>query len=100
MKERAREFGIRVAVGASRREVIALVLRQAAIVAAAGLSLGLGTAWLSGRYIESYLFGVTSKDPLILTGAVTLLLCVVAIALIAPMRAALRVQPIDVLRAE
>jgi predicted permease len=96
--ERAREFGIRVAIGASRRDVVNLVARQAGIVAGLGIAAGIGAALVSGKLIEASLFGVTSRDSLVYASATGLLLAVVALALIGPARAALRVEPIAVLR--
>jgi predicted lysophospholipase L1 biosynthesis ABC-type transport system permease subunit len=100
VKERSREFGIRIAVGASPRNIVGLVMRQAAIVTGAGVTIGLTAAAFGGRVIEASLFGVTSRDPFIYASAAALLLVVVGLALIGPARAALGVQPISVLRSE
>jgi putative ABC transport system permease protein len=99
VKERSREFGIRMAVGASQRNILGLLMRQAAIVTGAGITIGLTAAAFGGRVIEASLFGVTSRDPFIYASAAALLLVVVALALIGPARAALRV-PLSVLRSE
>jgi predicted permease len=98
--ERAREFSIRIAVGADRSTVVALVLRQAARVTVIGVVAGLGIAWVSGRLIEAKLFGLSGRDPFIYLEAVASLVIVVAIALIGPARSALGIQPITVLRSE
>jgi hypothetical protein len=100
VSERAREFGIRMAVGADSARLLLLVLRQAAVVAAIGTVVGLGLGWMSGRAIESKLFGVTSHDPLIYAVSAGLLTVVVLAASLGPARAATRVNPVDVLRAE
>jgi putative ABC transport system permease protein len=94
------ELGVRVALGATPENIMQLVLGQGAKLAAAGLGLGLALALASGRILEGMLFGVTSRDPLIL-GAVTA--GVAAAALVAcyiPGRRAVRVDPVMALRAE
>jgi predicted permease len=98
--ERAREFGIRLAIGADRSHVMRLVLRQATTVGIAGLAGGLTLAWFAGRVIESRLYGVTSRDPWLYTVAALMMMMVVGVASAAPARAATRVNPIDVLRVE
>jgi predicted permease len=98
--ERTREFGIRIAIGADRATVVRLVARQAAAVAVVGTIVGLGTAALAARLVEANLFGVTARDPLVYASATGLLLLVVAAAIVSPTRAATRIDPITVLRAE
>jgi putative ABC transport system permease protein len=98
--ERAREFGIRLAIGADRSHVVRLVLRQAATVSVTGLAGGLTLAWFAGRVVESRLYGVTSRDPWLYIAAALLMILVVGVASAAPARAATRVNPIDVLRTE
>jgi putative ABC transport system permease protein len=98
--ERRREFGIRLAIGADRPRIMRLVLRRAGVVLVAGLATGLTAAWFAGRVVESHLYGVTSRDPWIYTSAALVMVVVVAVASAAPARAATRVDPIEVLRAE
>jgi predicted permease len=98
--ERRREFGIRLAIGADRSQLMRPVLRQAAALGGAGLISGLTLTWFSGRIVESHLFGVTSRDPWICAAAALVMILVVAFASAAPARAATRINPIDVLRAE
>ena len=98
--ERRREFGIRMAIGASGSQVVRPVYRQAFVVAGIGVAIGLPMAWLSGRVIESRLFGVLSHDPLTYVAAVTAMVVVSLAAAAGPARTAIRVDPIDVLRAE
>lgn len=100
VKERSREFGIRIAIGADQRSILRLLFRQAAVVTIAGIALGLAGAAFGGKLIEASLFGVTSRDPLVYAGAAGLLLIVVVIALIGPARAALGIQPTTVLKTE
>ncbi|HTI39585.1 MAG TPA: ABC transporter permease [Vicinamibacterales bacterium] len=96
--QRAREFGIRVACGASQRAILRLVLWNAAQVSGTGLALGLAGALILRRLIAGVLFGITPGDPLTY-GLVALgLAAVVAIASIIPARRATRADPIIVLR--
>ena len=60
---RTREIGIRIALGAERRKVMALVLGQSAVLTAAGVVLGLAGALATTRYLDKMLFGLTPLDP-------------------------------------
>jgi predicted lysophospholipase L1 biosynthesis ABC-type transport system permease subunit len=98
--QRQRELGIRIAIGAERGTVLALVLRQGLVLAGAGLALGIAGAWALTGLLESLLFQVRSRDvgtfvvvPLLLTG-VALLACWI------PAMRATRVEPVTVLREE
>lgn len=98
--ERRREFGIRIAIGAQHADIVRLIARYALAVSTAGIVLGLGLSFYGSRLVESMLFGVTRLEPSIYAAAVVTLVTVVALACIAPIRRATRVQPVDVLRAE
>ncbi|HXH07528.1 MAG TPA: ABC transporter permease [Vicinamibacterales bacterium] len=98
--QRRREFGVRLALGADRGDILRLVLLRGLAVVAAGLSLGLLAAAGTMRLLRGLLFGVTAGDPSVYA-AVALLLGVLALAACyAPARRAARVQPADVLRQE
>jgi len=98
--QRTREFGIRLSVGATRIDVLRLVLRRAATLIGAGTALGLGASLLSARLIANLLFGTAPLDP-ITYAAVPLVLAVVALlASYVPARRAMRVDPIVALRCE
>ncbi len=98
--ERTREIGIRMALGAGGQEVLRLVVRQALILVAIGLGLGLAASFALTRMIQSALYGVTATDPATFTG-VSLLLTVVALfACMVPIRRAVRVDPTVALRYE
>jgi putative ABC transport system permease protein len=95
---REREFGVRVALGSSRRAIATLVLRQGAVWMAAGLAGGaLGVA-VVGRMLRNLLYGVAPFDPIALGAAVATLVLCGTVALLVPVRRATRVDPITVLR--
>ncbi|HZD05564.1 MAG TPA: FtsX-like permease family protein, partial [Longimicrobiales bacterium] len=97
---RAREFGIRMALGARRPQITTLVLREAVRPTVWGLGLGLVAALLGTRVLASLLFRVKPADPLIL-GAVTALVAAVAMAAgVLPARRATRIDPSEALRRE
>lgn len=98
--ERRREFGVRLAVGASNRHIAGLVLKQALWTSALGTVAGLGLAYWGSGLVKSYLFGVSAFDPRVYTVAAAVLVVVVFLAAIRPAWMATRVNPIDTLRAE
>jgi putative ABC transport system permease protein len=98
--QRRRELGVRAALGASRGSLIALVLRQGVLVAAAGIALGLvGAAWLT-RLMQGLLFGITAHDAVAFSAAPVMLLLVAIAATLIPARRAASADPIEVLRSE
>lgn len=97
---RTREFGIRAALGASQRRILALVLRQGITTAAIGIASGLALAAVLTRYMAALLVGVTTHDVATFVVAPVLLAVVAVIACLLPARAATRVQPVDALRVE
>jgi predicted permease len=98
--QRTREIGIRIALGAARSEVIWLVLREVVQMAAAGLAVGLIGALVLGRFVETVLFGVKSRDPLAFVVAAVLLAAVALLSGAAPARRAAGVDPMTALRYE
>jgi predicted permease len=97
---RTREIGIRVALGAERMRVLWLVLRDVAMVAIAGITLGLLVALYVTRRIESQLFGLSPTDATTLAAAVVLLFGVALLAGFIPARRATAIDPMVALRAE
>jgi putative ABC transport system permease protein len=95
---RTREIGIRMALGADRRRILEMVLRQAAILVGTGAVLGLAGAFFMSRLIESRLFGVEPLDPLMHVAGATLFVLVAFAAAAVPTRAASRVDPMVALR--
>ena len=97
---RAREMGIRLALGASPREVRGMIIRGGLKQAGLGVAIGIGGAlWLT-RLMESMLFGVTPTDPMTLVSVATILLAFALAACYLPARRATRVDPLIVLRTE
>ena len=97
---RAKENGIRLALGAKRSSVIGMVLGEILLMIADGIAVGVPAALLLARYVESLLFGPKATDPLILAGAVAWLVSVELPAAWLPARRAARIHPIEVLHHE
>lgn len=98
--QRTQEFGVRMALGASARDVLWQVVREGLLLAAAGVAVGMVLAAGITHLLSGFLYGVSPFDPLIF-GGVPLVLAVVAIlACLAPAFRATRVNPMDALRAE
>jgi ABC-type antimicrobial peptide transport system permease subunit len=98
--QRRREIGVRMALGATRRDVLRLVLTRALRIVAAGLIVGLAGAAAVTRLLQTFLFGVTPTDPLVFTIVTLLLLMVGLMAAWLPARRATRIDPWSALRAE
>jgi len=100
VSERRREMAIRIAIGALPRGVLLMVLRQAAGLAGCGAVLGCLIAALSGRWIQSLLFGTTATDPVVLGTAAMVMLIVAVVAAFLPARHAASTDPNVLLRVE
>jgi ABC-type antimicrobial peptide transport system permease subunit len=98
--ERAREFGIRMAIGADRRHVMGLVGRLALWIAALGSAAGLGLAAFGSKLVETQLVGVGRFDVVVYAASASLLVAVTVVACLLPARRAARVDPVEVLRSE
>jgi putative ABC transport system permease protein len=98
--QRTQEFGVRMALGAQRSNVMKLVLREGTIVAVIGAFIGLGGAYLVGRAMRSTLYGVGAMDTLAIGGTAVLLLLVALLACLIPALRASRVEPMTALRDE
>jgi predicted permease len=97
--QRVREFGVRLALGATRGAVLGLVLRQALRLVVVGVALGLAASvWLT-RYLGALLYGVSPLDPAVLGGATAILVAVALLAGYLPARRATRTDPLQALRA-
>ena len=98
--QRTREIGIRMALGARRRQVLALVLRQSLALVAIGLLLGVGGAVAGTRYLEGLLFGLTPLDRSTFAYAAVAFALVASAAAYIPARRATLVDPLEALRCE
>jgi len=98
--QRTREIGVRMALGAPRKNVLALVLRQSLLIAVAGITLGLAGAVGLTRYLSGMLFELTPLDPTTFVVAVALFAAVAALASLVPARRATRIDPVVAMRSE
>jgi putative ABC transport system permease protein len=94
---RAREIGTRMALGAVRNDILWMVMRQGAMLGAAGCAVGLLVGLMAARTLRSLLFGVTSGDPLVLGGAALTLVAATLAACYLPARRATTIDPARVL---
>jgi putative ABC transport system permease protein len=100
VRQRRREIGIRMALGASPSSVRRLVLRHGLTMGTLGVLLGTAFAVAVGRHVQPLLFGVTATDPLVLAGTGAALLLAVFAATLMPTRLATGTDPLLVLRSE
>ena len=98
--QRAQEMGIRMALGASMRDVMALVVSRGARLAAAGAVVGIVAAFIATRALSSLLYGVSARDPVTFVVVPTLFLVVAVVASWAPAWRATKVDPVRTLRAD
>jgi ABC-type antimicrobial peptide transport system permease subunit len=98
--QRTREFGVRMALGGSRREILRLVLRNGMAAPVAGIVVGGATAVATGRLLESYLFAVEPADPATFASVSVLIALVAFAAACAPALRAIRTDPTVALRHE
>jgi len=98
VSERRQEFAIRLALGARGSAVIGMVLRQALMLAAAGVAAGLGAAWIASGVIAGMLYGIRPTDPSAFALTAVGVAAVALVACYVPARRALRVDPVSLLR--
>ena len=100
VSQRTHELGLRMALGAGRAGVLAMIIREGLVTATIGIVAGLGAAALATRLMSDLLVGITPRDPLTFGGGAVLLLLIAAAASYLPARRATRVDPMVALRAE
>lgn len=96
--QRTRDIGIRMALGANRRQVVVGIVRDAMILMAVALALGLVTALSAGRLLAHYLYGVGPRDPFTFAAALLLLALTAAIASWVPAKRASEIDPLEAIR--
>jgi putative ABC transport system permease protein len=100
VSQRTQEIGIRMALGASARDVQARIIGHTLRLAVTGLSIGAAASWLVARAASGLLFGVTAGDPRTFVGMIAVLTAVALVAGYLPARRASRIEPMVALRAE
>lgn len=100
VSQRTREIGIRMALGAQRQEVVRLIIGEGLRMAVVGIAIGLVTARLAARVLDSLLFGVTANAPSVFVVNAVILVAVALLACAIPARRAARVDPMEALGAE
>jgi ABC-type antimicrobial peptide transport system permease subunit len=97
---RTSEIGVRIALGAQRRNVLWLVLRQVTVILVAGLVVGVAVSVAAAKTISAFVFGVAPVDPISLAAAAALMAAVGGVAAYLPARRAARLDPLAALRVE
>jgi putative ABC transport system permease protein len=100
VSERTREIGLRVAIGATGRQIGLLVMKDAATVIGVGIAAGLAGAWYATQLVSSLLFGVDARDSGAFVAAPLVIGIVAALAVWIPARRAMRVSPLTALRVD
>jgi putative ABC transport system permease protein len=100
VEQRTREIGIRIALGAGGWDVFRLIFRQALVVIAAGVVVGIAGATALTQFISSAIWEVKTSDPGTFAGLTALLMAIAILACVAPTRRAVRVDPTNALRHE
>ena len=100
VSQRTQEIGLRIALGAQKRDILRMIGRQGAVIVASGLAVGFLVALAAGRMVSDFLVGVSPSDPLTYAGVSILLAAVAFVATYIPTRRATRVDPMVALRYE
>jgi predicted permease len=98
--QRTREIGIRMALGAGRKEILGMIVKQGLALVLSGVAFGLAAAWLLTRGMGNLLVGVSASDPVTFVGSTILLAAVALLACWIPARRAAALDPLDALRYE
>ena len=100
VEQRMQEFGIRLALGAATRDMLAMIVRQGMLLAGIGLVIGLGSAYALSRLLAKVLFGIKVNDPVAYTAVAVTLIAVALVATVIPGLRATKVDPLNALRYE
>ena len=100
MRRRVRELGLRMALGASARQVLTTVIREGFTLTIVGVIIGFGLSLAAGRVLGQALYGITPTDPITYVGVLTLLSAVSLLACYVPARRAALIDPMKALRVE
>jgi predicted permease len=100
VSQRTQEIGLRIALGAQKRDILRMIGRQGAVIVASGLAVGFLAALAAGRMVSDFLVGVASSDPVTYVGVSILLAAVAFVATYIPTRRATKVDPMVALRYE
>jgi len=98
--QHTREIGIRMALGAERRDVIYSVIKRGLILVIPGLVIGIGFAWAVGRLLQSQLFEIEGSDPITFAIGALLMLLTAVVACLIPARLAAKIDPMEAIRCE
>lgn len=93
VRQRTREIGTRIALGAGRVDILRMVVSQGAVIAASGVAAGLAVGLVAARVLRSLLFGVSPADPMVLAGATAVLAAATLLACYVPARRAASIDP-------
>jgi putative ABC transport system permease protein len=96
--QRTREIGVRSALGAQTRDIVALVLRQALWIVSIGVLVGLGAALAAVRLVSAFLYGISSHDAVTFVAVPMVIVAIAAVACLIPARRAAKVDPLAALR--
>jgi putative ABC transport system permease protein len=100
VSQRTQEIGVRIALGAQKRDILRMIGSRGAVIVAAGLTVGLLAALAVGRLVSDFLVGITPSDPFTYVGVSILLAAVACLATYIPTRRATKVDPMVALRYE
>jgi ABC-type antimicrobial peptide transport system permease subunit len=97
---RTKEIGVRMALGADRRDIVWMILRETGVMLVSGLAVGLSAAAIATHFVASQLYGITPADPLSFLIALAVLAAVGTVTALIPANRASRIEPVVALQCE